>query len=386
MLKFSLPLHSIMKEDGRGREMREHRKKNLYKPTDQGRSRRAHNKRRLYRRRALFGICYVVLVLGLCIFLLIKADVFHNMADGSHWLSGLAGKNMGQQEITGQDGWKDLASGDLKLDRLHSSYAILLDAQTGQVLAEKNGVERMYPASMTKLMAALVAVENTKNWDVTVEIPQEIFAGLYLEHASLAGFEPGEKVKPEELLYGMLLPSGAECCCTYALWLAGGEENFVAWMNEKAQSLGMESTHFVNTAGLHDEEHYSSVHDMAILLQACLDNDILRRILSAESFQTAATSQHPQGLGMESTLFQTIEQNRDLSSQRVKGERAGVTLLGGKTGYTSQAGLCLASFALVNGREYILVTAGAEGNHYTEPLHIQDALEVYARIAAATEK
>lgn len=366
--------------------MREQRKRNLKKPTEPDRSRRAYKKRKIHRRQVLLGMCYVVLILGFCLFLYIKTDVSDNMTDGLHWLSGLVGTNMGQQENTVQDGWENLAPDDLKLDKLHSSYAILLDGQTGQVLAEKNGDARMYPASMTKLMAALVAVENTKNWDVTLEIPQEIFAGLYLEHASLAGFDPGEKVKPEELLYGMLLPSGAECCTTYALWLAGGEENFVAWMNEKAQSLGMESTHFENTTGLHDEEHYSSVHDMAVLLRVCLENDILRRILSAESFQTAATSRHPQGLSMESTLFQTIEQNRDLSRQKAKGERAGVTLLGGKTGYTSQAGLCLASFALVNGREYILVTAGAEGNHYTEPLHIQDALEVYAQVASATKK
>lgn len=148
----------------------------------------------------------------------------------------------------------------------------------------------------------------------------------------------------------------------------------------------MESTNFVNTTGLHDDEHYSSVHDMALLFRECLENDILRRILSAESFQTVATVWRPQGLSMKSTLFQAIEQDGDLSRQKAKGERVGVTLLGGKTGYTSQAGLCLASFALVNGREYILVTAGAEGNHYTEPLHVQDALEVYAQIAAATKK
>lgn len=366
--------------------MREYRKKSLHKLAEPGRSRRTHNRRRIYRLRVLFGVCCAVFALVFWVFPYIKVDMSHYMTDGLHWLKGLVGMNMGQQEIIRQDGWENLAWDDLRLDKLHSAYIILIDGQTGQVLAEKNGDARMYPASMTKLMAALVAVENTENWDVAVEIPQEIFAGLYLEHASLAGFEPGEQVTPKELLYGMLLPSGAECCTTYALWLAGGEERFVEWMNEKAQSLGMESTHFMNTTGLQDEEHYSSVHDMAVLLRACLENDILRRILSAESFQTAATSRHPQGLTLESTLFQAIKQDQDLSRQKAKGERAGVTLLGGKTGYTSQAGLCLASFALVNGREYILVTAGAEGNHYTEPFHIQDALEVYAQIAAATKK
>ena len=359
-----------------------HGRKNLHGQAEPDRRRLIRKKQRIHRRQTLFGICYAVIILGFCIFLYIKVDVSHNTTENKYQLSGLAGMNMEQQEIAEQNGWEDFVPDDLELDNLHSPYAILLDAKTGQVLGEKNSNVRMYPASMTKLMAALVAVENTENWDVTVEIPQDIFAGLYMEHASLAGFEPGEQVTPEELLYGMLLPSGAECCSTYALWLAGGEENFVAWMNEKAKSLGMESTHFVNTTGLHDEEHYSSAHDMAILLRECLKNDILRRILSAESFQTGSTAWHPQGLILESTLFQSIEQNQDLSKQKFKAEQTGATLLGGKTGYTSQAGLCLASFALVNGREYILVTAGAEGNHYTEPLHLQDALNVYAQLAA----
>lgn len=359
-----------------------HRKKNLRGQAEAARGRRIRKKQRVYQRRALFGVCYAVIILGFCVFLYIIVDVSHDMTEDKYRLSGLVETNMGQREITEQNGWEDFTPDDLKLDKLHSPYAILLDAQTGQVLGEKNSNVRMHPASMTKLMAALVAVENTDNWDVTVEIPQEIFAELYMEHASLAGFEPGEQVTPEELLYGMLLPSGAECCSTYALWLAGGEENFVAWMNEKAKSLGMESTHFVNTTGLHDEEHYSSVHDMAILLRECLKNDILRSVLSAESFQTGSTAWHPQGLILESTLFQAIEQNQDLSKQKFKAERSGATLLGGKTGYTSQAGLCLASFALINDREYILVTAGAEGNHYTEPFHVQDALEVYSWIAA----
>ena len=267
------------------------------------------------------------------------------------------------------------------LDSLSSKYAVLMDGETRKVLEEKNGREKIYPASMTKLMAALVAVEHTENWDAVIEIPQEIFARLYMEHASLAGFEPGEKVSPEDLLYGMLLPSGAECCTVYAMWLAGDEETFVEWMNEKAAELGMENTHFVNTSGLHDTQHYSTAEDIAVLMCQCLQNETLRSVLSADIFQTGSTPQHPQGLALESTLFQAVAENSSLTEKLEEMKGAGAVLLGGKTGYTSQAGLCLASFAKVDGKEYILVTAGAEGNHYTAPLHIEDALAVYRQIA-----
>ena len=380
--------------------MRGYRNEYTREQTGADRSRKTRKKRSSHRRRTLAVVCYMAIVLGCCIFLYNSLDVSYGSEENRTGLNNLSSVDMDFQGTPGQGGEEassmgdgsqdaippDLMSGSIKLDKLHSPYVILMDAATGQIIAEKNSGARMYPASMTKLMAALVAVEHTEDQAVDVEIPQSIFAGLYLEHASLAGFEPGEKVSPEELLYGMLLPSGAECCSTYALWLAGSEEDFVGWMNDKAEALGMENTHFVNTTGLHDEGHYSSARDMAILLRECLKNDTLRRVLSAESFQTAPTAQHPQGLTLESTLFQAITQDRELLRQKSEGERAGATLLGGKTGYTSQAGLCLASFALINGREYLLVTAGAEGNHYTEAFHVQDALEVYAQIAAVTKE
>lgn len=353
--------------------MRGYRNEYTREQTRSDRSRKTRKKRSIHRRRTLIVACLMVIVLGCCIFLYNRLNVSYDSEEDRTGFNDLSSVDM------------DL-SGPIKLDKLHSPYVILMDVANGQIIAEKNSGSQMYPASMTKLMAALVAVEHTEDMDVTVEIPQSIFAKLYQEHASLAGFEPGERVTPEELLYGMLLPSGAECCSTYALWLAGSEEDFVGWMNDRADALGMENTHFVNTTGLHDEEHYSSARDMAILLRECLKNDTLRRVLSVESFQTAPTASHPQGLTLESTMFQAIAQDRELLKQKAEGERVGVTLLGGKTGYTSQAGLCLASFALINGREYLLVTAGAEGNHYTEALHVQDAFEVYAQIAAATRE
>lgn len=330
--------------------------------------RRTRKNKRAHRRQIWHILCYMVLI-GLCCYGLWRLETGR---DHGQKVPPLPSKIILTDEESETSDYSLEGIADIKLNSLYSKYAVLMDADTGEVLAEKNSKERIYPASMTKLMAALVAVERTEKWDVEVEIPQKIFARLYFDHASLAGFEPDEKVTPKDLLYGMLLPSGAECCTTYALWLAGEEEVFVEWMNEKAEELGMEGTHFMNTTGLHDENHYSTVEDMAVLLHQCLQNETLRLALSTPSYQTTPTAQHPQGLTLESTLFQALEDQMVLSD-------AG--LLGGKTGYTSQAGLCLASFAEIGGREYILVTAGADGNHYTESFHIEDALNVYNQVS-----
>lgn len=254
------------------------------------------------------------------------------------------------------------------LEDLYSPHAILVDGESGEILAEKDADERIYPASMTKMMTAIVAIEHTEDWEIRIELSGEMIRRLFYEHASLAGFEEGEQVAPMELLYGILLPSGAECCEGYACYLAGDEATFVEWMNEKASELGMKNTHFVNTTGLHHEEHYSTAGDMAILLKYCLDNEIFREIITAKEHEVSNSS------GDNKIFISTLHEH--LTGREL---RDGV-ILGGKTGYTSQAGLCLASVAVIEDREYLLVTAGALGTTNTEPFHVKDAVKVYKKI------
>lgn len=234
------------------------------------------------------------------------------------------------------------------LDGLNSPHAILLRADSGEVLAEKDADSTIYPASMTKMMTALQA-----------------------QNASLAGFQSGETATVRDLLYGAMLPSGAECCEALAREVSGSEEAFVARMNQKAAELGMTGTHFCNPTGLHDPEHVSTVRDMARLTEAALQNEIFRKLFTTERYTVPATNCHPQGFTMHSTLLSQLD-GTELHSGRI---------LGGKTGYTGEAGLCLASLAEVKGREYILVTAGAGGNHSTAPYHIEDAVTVYRRVS-----
>lgn len=251
-----------------------------------------------------------------------------------------------------------------------SRHAILLDAQSGQILAQKRADERAAPASLTKMMTILLAIEAEPDLDKQVTLPEDIFPPLQTEKASMAGFVPGETVTVRDLLYGVMLPSGAECCEALAQLISGSEESFAALMNQKAAELGMKNTHFTNATGLTDTEHYSSAADLAVLLQAALNNETFRTVFTTGQYTSSVTAQHPKGLYMASTLLSRLD----------GGEVTGGQILGGKTSYTDAAGLCLASLAVVNGKEYILVTLGAPGNHATEQTNIMDAVQVYRRL------
>ncbi|OCX59714.1 D-alanyl-D-alanine carboxypeptidase [Lysinibacillus sp. AR18-8] len=253
---------------------------------------------------------------------------------------------------------------------LYSSNAILVNLDENQILLDKNSEERIYPASLTKMMTVLVSIEQISNLQEEIILPKHIFQDLLEENASVAGFLPNEKLTLEDLLYGSMLPSGAEASMGLAEYVAGSEQKFVSLMNEKAQQLGMKNTHFVNTTGLHHPDHYTTVKDMSLLLQYALTNNEFRNVYTAERYSIQSTNLHPEGITFTSRMFQHMT-----SSALPGGE-----ILGGKTGYTEDAGLCLASLALVNGQEYVFVTVGADGNPRTEQYNITDAISVYSQL------
>ncbi|MBV4439804.1 D-alanyl-D-alanine carboxypeptidase family protein [Clostridium tyrobutyricum] len=255
-------------------------------------------------------------------------------------------------------------------DKLTSPNAILVRLKDDAILMQKNSQEKIYPASLTKIMTAIVAIENLPNLNEEIELTNYTFQGLYKADASMTGFQPGENVRAIDLLYGALLPSGAESCIGLADQIAGSEQGFVKMMNQKAADIGMDNTHFENATGLHNKNHYTTVKDMAILLSYALQNDTFREIFTSSRHSTQPTNKHRGGMTFYSTMFQ------ELSNQSIiDGE-----ILGGKTGYTNEAGLCLASLAKVGRQEYILISAGAKGNHHSEQYNITDALAVYSSI------
>ena len=242
-----------------------------------------------------------------------------------------------------------------------------------EVLAEKGMDEKIYPASMTKVMTLLVAAENLPDLDATFTMTQAIIDPLYLAGASMAGYVNGETVTMRDLLYGAVVPSGAEATEALAQAVAGSEEAFVAMMNEKAAALGLANTHFMNTSGLHDENHYSTVREIALILQAALENETCTEILSAENYRASETEQHPDGLAMTNKFLYRVHHEYALN---------GAEITAAKTGYTAEAMNCCASAGTTpDGRSVICVTANA----WTGEFCIEDHIALYTKYCGSAE-
>lgn len=249
-------------------------------------------------------------------------------------------------------------------DEVVSSYAIMVDTQTGEIIAQKNAKTIINPASMTKVLTVLVAAEHVTDLDDTFTITQEITDYSFKNDCSNVGWEVGEVVTVRDLFFGTVLPSGGDAAVGLAEYVAGSHEAFVDLMNQKLEQLGLSSTaHFTNCVGLYDENHYCTVYDMAMILQAALDNPICREALSAKTYTTTATEQHPEGLLISNWFLRRIE-DKD----------AGGFVLAGKTGYVVESGSCAASCALDGEEnEYICVTADSTSSWRC----IYDHVEIY---------
>lgn len=228
-------------------------------------------------------------------------------------------------------------------------YALIASAETGRITAQKNASEIIYPASMTKLMTVLVAYEQITDHESTFRMTNEIIDPVYLEGLSLAGFSGGEDVVIRDLMYGSALPSGAEASVALAIAAAGSEEAFVEKMNERAATLGMKDTHFVNCTGAHDDAHVSSLSDIAVLMTHIMSEPALYEIFSTYQHTTTPTAAHPEGVLLTSTVF----------SRMVGDESMVCEIVGGKTGYTKQALQCLATYGIrtETGEPFVCVTA-----------------------------
>lgn len=255
-------------------------------------------------------------------------------------------------------------------DELNSSNVILFNLEKDTIIMEKNIKDKIYPASLTKIMTAILAIESLPDLNEEIILSNDVFNGLYEAGAAMAGFKSGEKVRAIDLLYGALLRSGADACVGIAHLVAGSEQEYTELMNKKAVKLKMINTHFSNTTGLHADDHYTTMEDLAILVKYALKNETFREIFTTEKYITPPTNKNPNGITVYNYMFRNIgEQNSD-----------DFEIIGGKTGFTDEAGLCLASLAKKGDQEYVLITVGAKGNTRTEQYNITDALNVYSSI------
>ena len=245
-----------------------------------------------------------------------------------------------------------------------SDYVCLYDTANAQLLYDGRMDEMMYPASITKVMTAVLAIESFDDLEQTILIEPRMWTGLIEANASVAGFHPGDQPTVRDLLYGVLLPSGADAVQALAITNDGSVEAFVDHMNAKAKEIGMANTHFTNATGLHDRDHYSTAADMALLFEYALSSPLFQEIIASRDYLTSPLASSPDGLYLESTSWGLINNGED--TYQIPG------FLGGKTGFTNPAGRCFASHAEFNGMHLILVTGHSENTG-----HIADAAKVY---------
>lgn len=242
----------------------------------------------------------------------------------------------------------------------NSENVILYNYDTDEVIYEKDADEVISIASMTKIMTALVIIENIDDLDKTVVLTQKHFAGLKEAYASLAGFRLGQKVTYRDLLHGILIPSGAEAVQTLAIEVFGSNNTLVEKMNDRTKELGLNNTHFINPFGLDAEGHYSTVREVSIFLKEALKNKTFKEIYTTRKYLVSDKS---------ITFYSTIVEPLNMINKNAD------YIKGSKTGFTGAAGRCLSSIAYdeVNDIFYLMVTARAKER--VEP--IIDAVNTY---------
>lgn len=365
-----------------------------YEEEDLRRLRRARRRRELKRRRRRQALIRRIIGGG------IAAAVLAAVILGVVWMKGTGGENAGKSvreerirgsaeaeeagrgpddgegEDTGTDpdaAGREAVSfeeteGTVRLgeEDIVSSHAVFVDLENRTILAGRGEKERIVPASMTKVLTLLVAVEHLEDLDAPYTVTEEVLSYSLRHDCSGAGFEKEETVTVRDLLYGAILPSGADAALSLAFCVSGSHETFVELMNGKLEELGLSgSAHFTNCVGVYEEDHYCTAYDMAVIMAAAMENEVCREVLSAHTYQTSETDQHPDGILLSNWFLRRIE-DKDTGGEVVYG----------KTGYVDQSGSCAVSCgAGADGRTYICVSVNA----YNKWKCINDHAALYKR-------
>ena len=246
--------------------------------------------------------------------------------------------------------YTDKSTSAIYNEEVISSFGVLIDLKDGRVVAQKNAFDRMYPASMTKVLTILVAAEHMDNPDDTFTMTQEITDYVFSHGCSQVGYAVGETMTVRELLYGTIMPSGGDAAMALAYYTAGSMEAFVDMMNEKVAELGLSDVaHFTNPVGVYDDQNYCTPVSMAMIMKAALENDLCRAALAEKKYTTAPTAEHPEGMIISNWFLRRIE-DKDTHGE----------VLGAKTGFVNESRNCAVSYERSNdGNQYICVTGDA---------------------------
>lgn len=249
--------------------------------------------------------------------------------------------------------------------QIYSSGSVLMDASTGKVLIQKDMNKQLYPASTTKILTAIIAIEKL---DLSSTLTASRSAVMAIPSGySNAGIKVGESLNVNDLLEMFLIHSANEVGYIFAEEISGNIENFANLMNQKATELGCINTHFTNPSGIHDINHYSTAYDMAIIARYCMKNETFRNIVNKKSCKFSATDLYP-----EERYFKNTNSLLDPSNRYYYEYAIGI-----KTGFTTQAKNCLIAGAQKNGIELIAVMLGAEATENGQSGRYIDAKNLF---------
>lgn len=228
----------------------------------------------------------------------------------------------------------------------HAGAAILMDSSSGKILFSKNPDKKVYPASTTKIMTAILVLENTEDLSTVVTAQTKAIEEITREHSNM-GILIGEELTIEQLLYGMLVYSANDAANVLAIHTAGGIDEFSVMMNEKAKELGCTGTNFSNPHGFHDDDHYTTAYDLALIAQYAMKNEKFREIVNTDIYVMPATNKY--------LLERNLTNTNHLVSTKRQNDYFYDKATGIKTGYTGEAGSCLVSSAKSGNTEFISV-------------------------------
>ena len=263
---------------------------------------------------------------------------------------------LGKMDVKAADYWPDAPE-------TLSPSVILMEESTGTILYEKNMDEAHYPASITKIMTTLLALENGNLSDMVT------FSDDAINNTEGSGIarDYGEQMTLEQCLYGVMLESANECAYAVAEHVGGTVENFVDMMNAKAKELGCTNTHFANPHGLQDENHYTTAHDMALIAQAAYQNETFRIIIGTKMYTIPPTNKHA-----EETV---LRNHHDMLCTYHNANRKYLYpyCVGGKTGYTATANSTLVTYAEKDGMTLICVVMNTQSpNQFIDTVNLFD--------------
>lgn len=228
---------------------------------------------------------------------------------------------------------------------LNSEAAILVEVSTGRILYEKNSTKQLYPASTTKILTAILVLENC-DLDEKVTVRETALNNIPSGYVT-CNLQIGEQLTINDLLYALMIPSANDAAYVLAEHVGGSVEGFSAMMNDKARALGCKTTHFVNPNGIHDDSHYSTAYDLYLIADYAMKNETFRKIVATTEYTLPATEKYPS----EDRVLKTTNELLNENSRNYYYKNA----IGIKTGYTSKAGNCLVAGAHRDGLEFIAV-------------------------------